>query len=283
MFCGWIDAPVAARLSVSCGGFCRCFRARFSLSVPDSPLAKSSVFRGVHLLGYLRSLAQRGGGYELRGAFGWVTAADVANAAGVHGAGDELRSAFQRGELVREDVSVPDASTPVWIYRAADEAARAVAELNDEKHAVARPGHGQHGCRVYLRPGQAVALDAMRHAFHNSTSRRPRVRGEPEWRTCRELSGWLRDEADRTGVERIFMSDDLAWVVRNCLAERRELPPPPNSFTSAPVVVYRLTVTGAAVHPLVWHQAKEPDAFAIAAALRDDGRNHHPAMGSPVP
>lgn len=225
------------------------------------------TLRGVRLLAYLRDLARRGGGYELRGAFGWATATDVADAIGVYGAGDELRSAFQRGELVREDVSVPDARNPVWVYRVADEATRAVAESNNEKHVRVRPGHGQHECRVYLRPGPLVALDAMRHAFHNSTSRRPRIGGEPEWRTCRELSGWLRDEADRTCVQRTLMSDDLAWVVRNGLAERRELPPPPSSFTSAPVVVYRLTVTGAAVHPLVWHEAKEPDEQVFSRRL----------------
>jgi hypothetical protein len=208
-----------------------------------------------HVLAYLRRLA-RGGGYELAGVRGWATAADVGDATGLSGAGDDLRAAVQRRELVREDVSVPDATAPVWVYRITDDTARKLAELEGGEHIPIQPPNQAGPARVYLRPGVAVLVDALRDAFHNSTFRRARIPGEPEWRTCRELSAWLWDEADRTGVKRSFLSDDLQWAVKNGLIERRELPPPPNSFTSAPVVIYRLTVTGAAVHPLVWH---EPD------------------------
>jgi hypothetical protein len=189
------------------------------------------------------------------GVVGWATAGDVADATRVYGAGDELRAAFQRRELVREDVSVPDATAPVWVYRITDDTARKLAELGGGEHVPIQPPAQAAGqSRVYLRPGVVVLVDAMRDAFYNSTFRRSRIPGEPEWRTCRELSAWLLDEENRTGVKRSFMADDLPWAVKNGLIERRELPPPPNSFTSAPVVIYRLTVTGAAVHPLVWQE-----------------------------
>lgn len=217
-------------------------------------LTRSSAFRAVHLLASLRDLARRGGGYELCGVRGWATAVDVGDATGAFGAGDDLRLAVQRGELIREDVSVPDAASPVWVYRITDDAARAMADLAGEEHVPVEPAGEQIGCSAYLRPGVAVALDALRHAFDNSTARRARIPGEPEWRTCRELTDWLREQGEKSGNERHFLSDDLAWAVKSGLVERRELPPPPNSYTSARVVVYRITVTGAAVQPLVWHE-----------------------------
>src|SRR5829696_3801676 len=93
-------------------------------------LVPTSRFRSVHLLAYLRDLARRGGGYELRGVRGWAPAADVGDATGAFGAGDDLRSLAARGELIRADVSVPDATTPVWVYRIIpDDTARLLAEL----------------------------------------------------------------------------------------------------------------------------------------------------------
>lgn len=200
------------------------------------------------------SATWRGVAADTRGVRGWATAADVGDATGAYCAGDDLRSAVERGELIREDVSVPDAAAPVWVYHITDETARMLAELEGEKHVPIQPAGTPQGCtRAYLRPGVAVVLDALRHAFDNSTARRARILGEPEWRTCRELTDWVREEAARTGNERSFLSDELAWAVKSGLVERRELPPPLNSSTSAPVVVYRITVTGAAVQPLVWH------------------------------
>lgn len=215
--------------------------------------AGTSVLRVVHLLSHLRDLARRGGGYELRGVRGWATAADVAKATALYHAGENLETAFQRGELIREDVSVPDAASAVRVYRISEETARRIAQLEGVEHVPLQASGPQVEQRVYLRGGVITALDALRFAAENSTSRRARITDEPEWRTARELTGWLRSEGDRTGQERSFLSDDLAWAIKNGLTERRELPPPPNSYTSAPVVVYRITVTGAAVRPLVWY------------------------------
>jgi hypothetical protein len=214
----------------------------------------TAVFRGIHLLAFLRALAGRGGGYELRGVRGWATAADVGDATGAFGAGEDLRSLVERGDLIREDVSVPDATTPVWVYRITDDTARLLAELEGTGHVSVQPYPNESGGPpAYIRPGVAVVLGAMGHAFDNSAARRARIVGEPEWRTCRELTDWVRS----TGGEPHFSSDDLTWAVKNGLAERRELPPPVHSSTSAPVVVYRITVTGAAVQPLVWHDPDE--------------------------
>jgi hypothetical protein len=210
----------------------------------------------MHLLAYLRDLARRGGGYELRGVRGWATAADVADGTGAYPAGESLKAAFQRGDVIREDVSVAGAASPVWVYRITDETACRMAELEGVEHVPVQPSGAQVEQRAYLRPGVVAALDALSYAAENSTARRARIPGEPEWRTARELTDWLRAEGDCTGHERSFLSDDLGWAVRTGLLERPELSPPPNS-PIRPVIVYRITVKGAAVKALVWHEPKD--------------------------
>jgi hypothetical protein len=222
------------------------------------PGGLTAALRGIHLLAYLRDLARRGGGYEFRGVRGWATAADVADGTGAYRASENLKAAVERGDLIREDVRVPGAGSPVWVYRITDETARRIASLEGVEHVPVQASAGPVEQRAYLRPGVQVALDALRYAAENSSARRARIPGEPEWRTARELTGWLRDEGERTGHERSFLSDDLAWAVKTGLIERRELPPPPNAPTSVrPVIVYRITVTGAAIKPLVWHDPKD--------------------------
>jgi hypothetical protein len=222
-------------------------------------MTTTAALRGIHLLAHLRDLARRGAGYELRGVRGWATGVDLADATGAYRASESLTAAVQRGELIREDVRVPDATKPVWVYRISDETARRMGELEGaERIGVPAAARDQVEERFYLRPGVVAALDALRDAAVNSGSRRARIAGEPEWRTARELSGWLREEAERTGIERSFLSDDLAWAVKNGLIQRRELPPPPNAPKSVrAVIVYRVTITGASVKPLVWHKPED--------------------------
>jgi hypothetical protein len=164
----------------------------------------------------------------------------------------------QRGDLIREDVRVPDAASPVWVYRITDKTARRMADLEGVEHVPVQASGGQAEQRAYLRPGVQVALDALRYAAENSGARRARIPGEPEWRTARELTGWLRAEGEKTGHERSFLSDDLAWAVKTGLIERRELPPPNAPTSVRPVIVYRITIKGAAIVPLVWHEPKPP-------------------------
>jgi hypothetical protein len=152
----------------------------------------------------------------------------------------------------------------VWVYRITDETARRMAELEGTEHVPVQASGRSLGKRRYVRPGVKAALDALRYAAENSSARRARIAGEPEWRTARELTSWLRAEGDRTGDQRSFFSDDLAWAVRTGLMERRELPPPPNSIR--PVIAYRITEAGAAVKPLVWHDPKEDESSADRGA-----------------
>lgn len=220
----------------------------------------TAALHGIHLLAYLRDQARRGGGYELRGVRGWATAADVGDATNTYRAGEHLTTAFKGGYVIREDVRVPGAPAPVWVYRITDETARRMAELEGTEHVPVQASGRSVGKRRYLRPGVKAALDALRYAAENSSARRARIAGEPEWRTARELTNWLRAEGDRTGDQRSFFSDDLTWAVKTGLIERRELPPPPNSPHSIrPVIVYRITAAGAAVKPLVWHDPKDDE------------------------
>jgi hypothetical protein len=194
--------------------------------------------RFVTLLAWLSDLAVHEGGFELRGVRGWATPAEVEDGTRAPRVTEDLAALFRRGDLMREDVGVPDASHPLWAYRIPSDS------VTDR---VIRSGP-----HVYLRSGVVVALDAMRHAF-DETARRPRIPGEPEWQTTRDLTSWARAEAARTGHDRWFISEDIQWAVKNGLVEKRIVPPPAGSPATRPVQIYRLTITGAAVQPLIWH------------------------------
>jgi hypothetical protein len=193
--------------------------------------------RYANLLAWLRDLAVNEGGFELRGVRGWATAAEAEPPKRTTWIAGDLASLFRRGELIREDVRVPDATHPVWAYHILDDSISARAS--------------QGGPHVYLRPGVAVVLEGLRAAF-NDSARRPRIPGEPEWRTTRELTSWTRSEATRTGRDLWFISEDIQWAVKNGLVEKRMVPPSAGAPTTQPVAIYRLTVTGGAVQPLVW-------------------------------
>lgn len=215
---------------------------------------------GFELLAYLRDLERGRGGYELYGVRGWATAAEIQeavekrrreqNAPRVEfsGGADELRSMAARRLLTKVDARIPGASAPVWLYRIRDAGARRVAAAEGEEHQRVKPPRQRPETRVFIRPQVRAALDALRHADQHP-GRRVWMPGEPEWRTSRELTAWLKTRRGGGKTPRIFFADDLAACVQFGFAERRD----------EPTIIYRLTPFGRDVRPLVW---RDPAVFA---------------------
>lgn len=201
------------------------------------------------LLTYLRGLNSHGHGYEVRGIRGWATAGDVERATNVYGTAEQLRQLAASGRLAREDVRVPDATSAVWVYRIANKGGELLAHVEGREYVpIVEPGPAVPN-QAWVSDTVAAALDALRYAAKHP-GKRVWIPGEPEWRTSRELTDWLKADGDRTGKPRIFLGGDLALIVRTRLGERRD----------EPAVIYRITVSGTTLQPLVWHGTEPQEA-----------------------
>jgi hypothetical protein len=204
----------------------------------------------LRILEYLHGLVREGHGYEVRSVRGWASVAEVEAATAVYGTAEELRNAFRRGRIIRQDVRVPDATRPVWVYRITDESSRDITDLQEQVHIPVVPPSPEWDERALLSDTLVAALDALRHAAENPIQQEW-ITGEPEWRTSLQLTGWLKNQFWSTGIDRVFMPGDLAWLVTHGLAQSRLAPAQPGR--KKPVNLFRITVTGAALRPLVWH------------------------------
>ena len=196
------------------------------------------------LLRYLRDLESRREGFEVRGVRGWARPVDVERETIIYGTAERLRQLSDSGRVTREEVRVQSGvAGAVWVYRITDEGARLIDERDGRGHVpVAAPGALVQN-QAYVSSTAAAALEALRHAVENP-GRKEWIQGEPEWRTSRELTEWLKAEGDRVDMAPgVFFPGDMMWLVRNHLAERRD----------DPAVIYRITNSGAALEPLVWH------------------------------
>lgn len=203
----------------------------------------------LQILLHLDEFVRAGHGYEARGFHGWAGLAEIETATGVYAAAEALRRAYRAGRIVREDVSVPDAATPVWVYRITDTSSRDIADLRDEAHIPVPPPAQGRETRALMPSLRIAALDALRHAAEHP-GEREWIPGEPEWRTSLELTGWLKDQYWTTGLDRVFMPGDVARLVTHCLAQDRAAPVQPHR--KKPLILYRITVAGAALQTLSW-------------------------------
>jgi hypothetical protein len=117
--------------------------------------------------------------------------------------------------------------------------------------------------RVFVRPHIRAVLDALRYADQHP-GRREWVPGEPEWRSSRELTAWLRTRRGGGKTPRIFFADDLAAAVQFGLVERRD---------EQGGIIYRLTSFGRDVRPLV---GRDPAVFAAPEPVKPTGTTLHP-------
>lgn len=205
----------------------------------------------VAALTWLLDLAAQGAGLKVRGVRGWATAEHISAAVRGWGTPELMRSQWQRGRVLRQDVRAPGDGKPTWVYRISQRGVDLLGTVAGVAPAGIREPRVDPDLetRVYLRDGPAAALDALRLAAAGKAVRpREWVTGESGWRPSWELGILLEQEdvSRRRTPGRTYLSEDMKWLVRLGLAEQEIV---------EKTHIYRITPIGSAVQRLDW---KEP-------------------------
>lgn len=200
----------------------------------------------IQALAYLLELAAREAGYRVRGVRGWATARVIEKAVGLWNAPELMRAQVDSGRVLRVDVRAAGESKPVWVYRVSRKGIDVLAAaLGVTPVAIPEPQSAPEG-GVYLRDGVAAALQGLRSAAADPRVRaREWIEGQSGWRSSWELTRIIENEDEEAGRSpgRSFLSEDLGWLVRLGLADKRVV---------GTTHVYRLTACGAAICVLTW-------------------------------
>jgi hypothetical protein len=197
------------------------------------------------ILRFLLDLAERGGGYERRGVRGWVLSEDVAARTVLYV--PERLPALARARLAdREDVRAPGLNRPTWIYRINEAGAgRVREETTGAATPLPEPRDTGPDPAVAIPIGCRRALLTLR-AWRDLPGTPPAVPGETGWALTRALMERAREQYGRG-----FFQEDLDWLVRGGLVERRDHA---TSLPQRPVYVYRAAAATRHVVPLEWHE-----------------------------
>lgn len=189
------------------------------------------------------------------------------------------------------DAALPGARSAEYIYRITDLAAAVLDSVAGTPHVTVSRPSPEPDSRVLLRSGVVDVLLGLRLAAGDVEAGKVRrwIEAEPEWRSSLELTAWTAAEHERTGGNRpYFVGDDLRWAVAHNLVERNAV-----QVKDRGVVIYRITVTGAAVEPLEWHGptgmepdgGEDPDAQAASdgAAIPTGRKDANSSSHTPNP
>jgi hypothetical protein len=212
------------------------------------------------ILTYLRRLVLDGHGYEYRDVLGWATLEHIQTGTTKRGrhpiwqVPEKLRSLRLRELIHRENAALSGARSAEFLYRITDRAAAALASVEGTVHVEVPNPSPDDDPRVLLRSGVADVLLGLRLAADVHEGKEGRwIDDEPEWRSSLELTAWTSAEHQRTGRNRpYFVTEDLRWAVTHGLVERRNV-----QDKTRDVVIYRITLAGAAIVPLEWHGPTE--------------------------
>ena len=196
------------------------------------------------VLVWLSELAQRGGGYHMRGQPGWASPADAAAAIG-RLAREVLVQLAGSGKLDRVNIALSGGRmTAAWLYRI--NAAGASAAGLPAPSALA-PAPEAAGPRAIFTDAQWLAIEVLREAKRAGT--RLRFSQEPGWRTTHEI----REAGLRTTPG--LQAEDVYGLARAGLLEMRR---GSNVEGIRQIHFYRVTPLGEAVERLVWHPPAAP-------------------------
>lgn len=198
-------------------------------------MTRSTSTQATAILRFLLKLAQEGAGFERRGVTGWAAVAEMHTGTGCASLAEDIAFLLAARMVSRDDARIAGTSAPVWVYRITDAGAQHITAEQRTAHAGVPAPDEAGDERVYVRPGVATALRALTAAKTEALPN-PVVPDAPEWRTSRQLTSAL------DGYR--FFSDELAWVVRAGLAERRD----------GPLTLYRITAAGQAVKAMEWRE-----------------------------
>lgn len=187
---------------------------------------------------WLSDLAQRGGGYELRGVAGWVQPSDVSAALERPLASDALSRLAAKGQLDRQNIALPGRGAPLWLYRINPLGAEVVGAARP-----AEPGPADDSAQLIFTDAQWIALRVMRAAKDQASPLRFFTR-ERGWRTI----GEIRTGASALERDASIWPEDVYFLERAGLLEKRK---GPGAARARPLVFYRVSEIGENVRRLV--------------------------------
>lgn len=204
-------------------------------------------------LAHLAALATAGAGYERRGVRGWARTRDVEDTFSTWLPERYPRLAL-RGLAERDDVRAPGLQRPVWVYRIARDGWDFVYRRNGASTPEFREPHDEPDGAVFLPPAPLSVIRELRRALEDPTPS-PHVPGENGWRSATQMLRYIREETH----DRAFFHEDLRWLVRGGLVDRRDVALPGGQA----LVLYRVTPAGLAILPLAWHAPPVPSPGAM--------------------
>lgn len=192
----------------------------------------------------LAELVAADAGFRIRGVCGWALPSQIEPRANTWATADIMRAHVRMGRAITQDVRAPGETRPQWVYRVTQLGLDMLSSAVGVWPAgVCLPSTDSED-HVLLREGVVVALDALKSSMPSACIGRIRIYEDRRWCSARELSQLLVEEDEATGMPpRSFMSEDLRWLVRHALAERRVV---------NRTYLYRITPAGLQVKPLVW-------------------------------
>lgn len=221
----------------------------------------ASDARRATALTYFATLVEREGGYLLRGVHGWAHPEDVRRTnAGI--VWEECCAQLaESGLLVRELASVPQATSPEYVYRVTD---AGIARYNvfSRRNVPAIPPLGPPDPvpRFYAPEGGLWILRTLSDGLAAGTNAR-RLNGEPGWLTAAEITQQQREWNDRfgrPGTFRCYSNPAMLELIALGLVAKGHVR---LDGRRTPAIVYRVTCAGRTVELLEWNPpADEPES-----------------------
>lgn len=212
----------------------------------------ASDIRRATALAYFVRLAEKGGGYLVRGVRGWAHPDDVRLRNRGFSWAECCFQLARSGLLVRELASAPTAASATSVFRVTDKGVAKHSGISGQKVGAIPPiGPSDQTVRLYAVNGAHWVLEMLREARAACWPRR--VNGEPGWLTAIEIKKPLREwneEHGKPGHYRWFDDTTLRSLIVGGLVEVRRVPLAWGRNT--PVVVYRATDLGQAAELLEW-------------------------------
>jgi DNA-binding HxlR family transcriptional regulator len=179
--------------------------------------------------------AQARDGWKRRQVSGWLFIHEIVESASSY-IGSTLADLCRWGLVDKVDVREQGTAKAVNLYRITSRGLAAL-EIPREQLDLPLPAHDPHEeSTVYMPRAAWGALEVLRrHADRGNGAARF---GE---------AGWMNAGEIYTAGQNV-LSDDLAWLARRCLVERR--PVPDERRPRSPMIVYRVTPRGRAVEVL---------------------------------
>jgi DNA-binding HxlR family transcriptional regulator len=179
--------------------------------------------------------AQARDGWKRQQVAGWLFIHELVESASVY-VGSTLADLYRWGLVEKADVREQGTAKSVNLYRITSRGLAALGITRDQLDLPLPAPDPRENSSVYMPRAAWGALEVLRRQVDGSAGRERF--GETGWMNAGEIYSAGQN----------VLSDDLAWLARRGLAERR--PVPDERRPRSPMIVYRVTARGRAVEKL---------------------------------